>query len=283
MPLWCGASGLVAREADAPVGLARKRGPDLLTLQRPAAVDLGRLGTQRGEVGAGAGLGEQLAPGDVADAASGATKRSRCSSLPCSMIVGTAQLPITRSGGRTPAFASSSAIASCSTGRRGEAVRLGPVRGDEPGIGERHATRLGLVRKRGRAPRAPGWRSGSASAPIAMLRWRRRPSRPSAVTRAFHDAVPPHSARSGHRTAQREVGVVLPREADAAEDLDAVLGVVDRVLHRDRAGSGGRDCELAAVVRRSSPRDRRRRRHAPHPRRRRRRARCGRACRRTGA
>ena len=56
-----------AGEADAPIRLARKGSPDLLPRKRPAAVDLRRLGTQRGEVGAGARLGEQLAPGDLAD------------------------------------------------------------------------------------------------------------------------------------------------------------------------------------------------------------------------
>ncbi len=48
------------------------------------------------------------------------TNRSCCATVPCRRIVGTAHAPITRSGRRIPARASSSSIASCS---RGDAAR----------------------------------------------------------------------------------------------------------------------------------------------------------------
>ena len=56
-----------AGEADAPVGFVRHRGPHLLPVQQPAAVGAGAGRGERGEVGAGAGLAEQLAPRDVAE------------------------------------------------------------------------------------------------------------------------------------------------------------------------------------------------------------------------
>ena len=56
-----------AGQADAPVGLVGAGGPDLLAGQLPAAIGAYRLRPQRGEVGAGAGLGEQLAPGELAE------------------------------------------------------------------------------------------------------------------------------------------------------------------------------------------------------------------------
>ena len=110
------------------------------------------------------------------------------------MIVGTAQLPITRSGGRTPAFASSSAIASCSIGVAARPYGLGQCGAMSPASAS--ATRRALGSSGSDDSTSRTWRrSGSASGPISMWRWRRRPVRPIAVTRAFHDAVPPHSAR----------------------------------------------------------------------------------------
>ena len=58
--------GIGAREQDAAVGDPPVRAPDLLAGHHPAvAVALGA-GLQRREVGAGVGLGEQLAPHPLA-------------------------------------------------------------------------------------------------------------------------------------------------------------------------------------------------------------------------
>src|SRR6185437_2858083 len=60
------------RQADRPVRLGGKRGPDLLPGQPPAraglavTADANRLGPQRRQVRAGLRLAEQLAPGDLA-------------------------------------------------------------------------------------------------------------------------------------------------------------------------------------------------------------------------
>ncbi len=51
-----------ARQQRAPLGELRGGGPDLLAGDAPAAVDLGGLGGQAGQVGSGARLGKQLAP-----------------------------------------------------------------------------------------------------------------------------------------------------------------------------------------------------------------------------
>ena len=55
-----------------------------------------------------------------------------------------------------------------------------------------------------------------------------------------------HELVQRDRAAQVEVRVVLPREADAAERLHAVLAVQERGVERERGG--GRDREAAAVV-----------------------------------
>ena len=65
MPSCLGTSGLVrtvAKPMPAHVGAA---GPHLLAVDQPAAVDPGGLGLHAGGVGAGVGLGEELAPDDV--------------------------------------------------------------------------------------------------------------------------------------------------------------------------------------------------------------------------
>ena len=48
--------------------------------------------------------------------------------------------------------------------------------------------------------------------------------------------------------AQVQVGVVFPGEADAAEDLDTVLGVVHRVVQRQRGGGRGGERVLVGCV-----------------------------------
>ena len=55
-----------ADQAEDPVGLVGIAGPDLLAVDQPMVALVLALGLQRGEVGAGAGLGIALAPADLA-------------------------------------------------------------------------------------------------------------------------------------------------------------------------------------------------------------------------
>ena len=66
MPLCFGALGSVRASSAPHCGVLRAGGPDLLAGDAPAAVDLGGLGGQAGQVGARARLGEQLAPDHLA-------------------------------------------------------------------------------------------------------------------------------------------------------------------------------------------------------------------------
>ena len=76
-----------AHQAEAPVGVLRAGGPDLLAVDQPVVALVLALGLQAGEVGAGAGLGVALAPAQLA-----ADDRRQvlgfCSSVPYSSSVG---------------------------------------------------------------------------------------------------------------------------------------------------------------------------------------------------
>ncbi len=48
----------------------------------------------------------------------------------------------------------------------------------------------------------------------------------------------------GQRPLEVQVGIVFPGEPDPSQDLDAVLGHVDRCVQGDGAGSGGGECAL---------------------------------------
>ena len=100
----------------------------------------------------------------------------------------------------------------------------------------------------------------------------RRRARADAVRTRHVVDVPMQRARR-HRAPEVHVRVVLPREADAAERLHAVLGGLEERVDRERGGRRDRERAGVAVVERRGPR--------PTPRRAR--ARCGRACWRSGA
>ena len=114
---------------------------------------------------------------------------------------------------------------------------------------------------------ASGWRGGRRGRPATSAR---RPlglgrevdgHRPPGARRAparRRRRVPrrrrrPSSWRVRHRPLQVQVGVVLPREPDAAEHLDAVLGARERGLEGERGRGHGRG-QRPAVVRRRPPR-----------------------------
>ena len=101
------------------------------------------------------------------------------------------------------------------------------------------------------------------------------PASAASATVFCHGAGAAEELARGHGAAQIEVRVVLPREADAAEHLDAVLGDRRRSC---RARSRQRPRSTGA-----SPRRRRRRARSPRPTRRRGFARWRRACWRSGA
>ena len=66
MPLCFGRARVRSGQQRTPLRELRAGGPDLLTGDPPAAVDLGGLGGQAGQIGTGARLGEQLAPDHLA-------------------------------------------------------------------------------------------------------------------------------------------------------------------------------------------------------------------------
>ena len=201
----------------------------------------------------------------------GPTKRSRCSSVPCARMVGAAQAPITRSGRVTPAPAQLLVDQQLLAGesRRGRTASASAARASPVSASRTRCFVAGAAR---RSPRpANGVRTGLRSDTGAHLPACARPARARRPRRATGGAAEqlPHRQRA----AQVQVRVVLPGEADAAEHLDAVLGVVDRGVQRDRTGDGRRERRAAAASRR--PR-------APRPRRSAALARPGTACPRTG-
>ena len=120
MPRCFGASGSVRTRSSPNVGDLAERAPDLLAVHHVVVAVAHGAGAQRREVGAGAGLGEALAPHLVAaqDLAAGA--RAFCSSVPSAMSVGPACSVPTKF---TPTYGArarvvSSRKISCSVGER---------------------------------------------------------------------------------------------------------------------------------------------------------------------
>ena len=170
----------------------------------------------------------------------GGTNRSRCSSLPCSRIVGSAQPAITMSG---PGDAGpGQLLVDDDLGDRvgAEAVRRGPVRRQVAGLDQRRAALV--LRERRRSARPP-------PAPRAAPR-RRGPRRSTSTLPAYavdRTLGQPQRRRVGvadqraqrEGPAQVEVRVVLVGEADAAEHLDAGLGDLDRAVEAGHLGHVG--------------------------------------------
>ncbi len=152
-PLCLARLGIAARDEDRPVGPVRARGPDLLAVDHPVvAVALGAR-AQAGQVGAGAGLGEELAPHLIA-----AEGRRR---IPLLLLVGARR----RRG------------SACTCRGRSRSSRAG--RGSAIPPARRSPGRSGAGRGRP-TPRASGAPAKPAS---ALLRWkacaRSSPSQPS--------------------------------------------------------------------------------------------------------
>ena len=134
--------GVGARQAHTPLSPVRPRRPHLLPGEPPTTLGANGFHAQRGKVGTGAGLAEQLAPEQLT-AQRGGTNRSTCSGLPCSRIVGAAHQPMTRSGRVTPAAAISWSISSCSAGPAARPYGRGQCGASRPGFGQRHLLLFG--------------------------------------------------------------------------------------------------------------------------------------------
>ena len=158
----------------------------------------------------------------------GPTQRSCCSAVPWAMMVGSAQAPTARWGRCTAAAASSSSMTSCSTG-----PAPGPTAPASAGVSSPASTR--------RRRRSAGSEAAAISATRARTR-SRTASASSGRSRASRRRLPvqggarrldPQVAGGTDELAQRqgppqvEVGVVLPGEAHAPQDLDAALGTLD--------------------------------------------------------
>ena len=170
----------------------------------------------------------------------GGTKRSSCSGLPCSMRVGTTQLPITMSCGLSPA--APQLLGDDELGHRvgGPAPRRREVRGREAVLGE--------------VARAPGLVEAGCLLQLGahlgtdllgLGREVERELAPHAGQGQLGDPLLPGRGRPEQqpqalRPAEVEAGVVLPREADAAEGVDAVLGRAEGRLDADRTRHRGR-------------------------------------------
>ena len=253
MPLCFGASGSVRARQTPQSRLLRGRRPHLLPGELPAAFCPNSFRAQRREVRAGARLAEQLAPDHVA-AQRGRARTAR--SAPACRPRGSsaaAHQPITRSGrldaggrqllvdeqllgrrrprGRT-AWASAAPAARCSasatcrfsTGSAATSATAAAI------SGRRCATDVEVDVQLAAHPVAGQCRDAA------------QPARPAAEE--LRDAV---------GAAQVQVRVVLPGDADAAEHLDAVLGVGLGRLDADGRGDA-RPRSTAGRRRRRRPR-----------------------------
>ena len=176
----------------------------------------------------------------------GRTKRSRCSSEPCARIVGAAHPPIFRSGSSTPAAFELLVDDELGDGVGPQPVRLRPVRGEVSRVDQGGA--LPIRRDRGdlRDPAA----YVVADALVAAAEVDLDPA-PLPGDRALGQGRRPRVGRAeqvaqGHRPPQVEVCVVLEGEPDAAEHLDAGLGVAYRTVEGNGPGDVG--CERPLVV-----------------------------------
>jgi hypothetical protein len=232
-------AGVGAGEADAPVGLAGHGRPDLLAVEQPAALGaVGRRG-QRGQVRAGLGLAEELAPRD------GALKGRV---YPAFLLFGCAVRGDRRSrpgadlqvGRSNPGAAHLLVDHDLFDRARVTPPRGGPVRDDEPGVGQGDpAVLLGELCD-------PVDHRRDVGAQLLGLGGQLEGQVPSgAGDRGARQLLAPPSGSAEelaqrHGATQVQVGVVLPGEADAAEHLDHVLGIVDEGVERERTGGGHR-------------------------------------------
>ena len=249
MPLCFGRVGVGAGQADAPVGALGDRVPHLLAGQLPAAVDPLGLGAQRGEVRAGARLGEQLAPDQLA--------QQRRLHEPLLLLGGPGledrrHRPAGDHDVRTGHAGPGELVVDDDLGHGvgAEAVRRRPVRRQVPVLDHRRPELLG--RQRGQ-PLGLGPHVG-ADVRVPALEV-------DVHLAAYAGDGPVREPLGGRvgaldqrpqadRAAQVEVGVVLVGEADPAEDLDARLGVVDSAVEAGHRGDvdGERPLVVPTVV-----------------------------------
>ncbi len=222
-----------AREADAPVGTLGHRGPHLLPREPPSPVDSLGAGPQRGEVRPGAGLGEELTPGQLAE------QRRPHEAVPLRVAAVLQDRRYRPPGDHQvrprDAGAGQLLVDHQLRHRVGpQAVRRGPVRCEVSGL---HQGRSPLVLGRcgdalGDGPDVgpdrvvPPVEVDVDRAPYAGCRGNREPLG-SLVGTA-------HQGPERERPPQVEVGVVLEGEPDPAEDLDAGLRRRDGAVEADR-------------------------------------------------
>ena len=244
MPLCLGALGSVRASSAPHCEYCARGGPDLLAGDAPAAVDLGGLGGQAGQVGTGARLGKQLAPDHFA-----AERRRQ---EPLLLLVG-AERDDRRNDPRRDAHLRALHLAGRELlgdddllDRVGRAPpRLGQVRLHPAALGDRGVALLA----RNRLERG----DFRADLLAQLLGLRVEVDVELAHSGAGRDVdhllrVVGGAAEAGgehQRAAVVDVGVVLPGEADAAVHLDAVLGAVLRGGGRQRRGDRGGELESA--------------------------------------
>ena len=130
-----------------------------------------------------------------------------------------------------------------------------PVRDQPAAVGDRDLALLRVGRAGRPGTRGPP-RAARSCSPRSSSRSRRAPARARSAARAAPGRGFAEPGAQRQRPLERDVGVVLPGVADAAEHLQAVLGVVQgRLRQRRRRRS-----------RRTGPRLRREARPAPGPR-----------------
>ena len=248
MPAVLGRVGVGAGQADRPVGVLGQRGPHLLPDEPPAAVDLAPARV-RSEARSEPAPGSLNSWHQISSPRSvGRTNRSRCSSVPCARIVGTAQPAIFRSGSVTPAAASSSSMTSWVTASAPSAVRRGPVRRQVARLRQGPAP-LVLGQRRDAGDHSPDLvADGGVAAPEVDLDHPRLPPVARPASEPAKASAGPSRFRRVERTPQVEVRVVLEREADPAEHLDAGLRHPDRAVEGDHPGHVGGEGPLLVVA-----------------------------------
>ena len=257
MPSCFGLSGSVrARQMPQCASFARRR-PHLLAVEQPAAVDARRARRQRREVGAGARLAEQLAPDDLA-----AQRRQDPPVLLLARAVHdqVRQRPRADHDPRADDLGGTELLLDHEQFERAGVAtpRARPRRRDVAGVDESRTVvrAAGSVLDLGEErPQLGAHRLGLGGQVGAERSGGRRPSR-HGPRRTRHAIGRPDELVQRHRPAQVDVRVVLPREADAAEGLHAVLAVQERGLERERGrrprSRRSRRCRPRATARAAS-------------------------------
>ncbi len=249
MPLCFGTSGFVRARQTPQCCLLRGRRPYLLPGQFPAAVGANGLHAQRRQIRAGAGLAEQLTPDDVT--AQGG-RHEPVHLLGRAVFEDRRRRPPTDDQVRTRHAAGCHLLIDQQLfGRRGADVRTAAAsaapaaRVSASAAWRRSTGSAATARNRGgdlgRGTRSTELRSTSRSRRTAVPGQRHRPDAARATGRRAVGEIP-------YRATQIQMGVVLPGDADAAEHLDAVLGVGLAALDAGRPQATAAAMENCVVV-----------------------------------